>query len=149
MVGCGCRWNRRTSRSSPSGTKSRYLVLAPSKRPTPLGPPWEPGHGPTVGSYGVAVSYRRGSPEGAPPSLPLPSEKGEALRVLKSFARNFSSQDQNMALTGLYVPGRLPGMEIQPPMAQSRSTKIIAMVKWIRTSRLSIKHFFLLLKRLR
>ena len=29
--------------------------------PPPLGPPQEPRHGPTVGSYGVAVSYKRGS----------------------------------------------------------------------------------------
>ena len=29
---------------------------------------------------------------------------------------------------------------IQPPMAQGRSTKIIWMIKWIRTSRLSIKN---------
>jgi len=29
---------------------------------------------------------------------------------------------------------------IQTPMAQGRSTKIISMIKWIRTSRLSIKN---------
>ena len=29
---------------------------------------------------------------------------------------------------------------IQTPMAQGRSTKIISMIEWIRTSRLSIKH---------
>jgi hypothetical protein len=26
-----------------------------------LGPPWGPRHGPTAGSYGVAVSYKRGT----------------------------------------------------------------------------------------
>ena len=31
-------------------------------------------------------------------------------------------------------------MGIQTPMAQGRSTKIISMIKWIRTSRLSIKN---------
>ena len=30
-------------------------------RPPPLGPAEEPRHGPTVGSYGVAVSYERGT----------------------------------------------------------------------------------------
>ena len=34
---------------------------------------------------------------------------------------------------------KLPGKGIQTPMAQGRSTKIIAMIKWIRASRLSIK----------
>ena len=32
---------------------------------------------------------------------------------------------------------RLPGKRIQAPMAQGRSTKVISMIKWIRTSRLS------------
>ena len=32
------------------------------KPPTPPAPPHEPGHGPAVGSYGVAVSYERGNP---------------------------------------------------------------------------------------
>ena len=36
--------------------------LAHKKPPSPLGPPYEPKHGPTVGSYGVAVSYERGTP---------------------------------------------------------------------------------------
>ena len=31
-------------------------------RPPPLEPPMEPRHGPIVGSYGVAVSYKRGTP---------------------------------------------------------------------------------------
>ena len=35
---------------------------------------------------------------------------------------------------------RLPGKGIQTPMAQGRSTKIISMIKWIRTSRLSTKN---------
>jgi len=30
--------------------------------------------------------------------------------------------------------------EIQPPMEQGQSTKTISMIKWIRTSRLSIKN---------
>ena len=36
--------------------------LAHKKTPTPLGPPQDPRHGPTVESYGVAVSYKRGTP---------------------------------------------------------------------------------------
>jgi len=34
----------------------------------------------------------------------------------------------------------LPGKETSTPMAQGRSTKTISMIKWIRTSRLSIKN---------
>ena len=30
--------------------------LAHKQTPAPRGPPWEPRHGPTAGSYGVAVS---------------------------------------------------------------------------------------------
>ena len=30
--------------------------------PPPPGPTWDPGHRPTVGSYGKAVSYERGTP---------------------------------------------------------------------------------------
>ena len=36
--------------------------LAHKKQPTPLGLPPGPRHRPTVGSYGGAVSYRRGTP---------------------------------------------------------------------------------------
>jgi hypothetical protein len=36
--------------------------LAHKKTQLPLGPPQEPRHGRTVGSYRVAVSYERGSP---------------------------------------------------------------------------------------
>ena len=36
--------------------------LAHKKQPTPLGPPLEPRRGPTVGSYGGAVSYEHGTP---------------------------------------------------------------------------------------
>ena len=38
----------------------RYLTH--KKTPTPLGPPNEPRHGPTVGSYGVAVSHKNVAP---------------------------------------------------------------------------------------
>ena len=34
--------------------------LANMKTPTPRGHPQEPGHNPTVLSYGLAVSYKRG-----------------------------------------------------------------------------------------
>jgi hypothetical protein len=36
--------------------------LAHKKPATPLGHPYGPRHGPTVGSYGAAVSYERGTP---------------------------------------------------------------------------------------
>ena len=35
---------------------------AHKKPPPPLGPPQGPRHGATVGSFGVAVSYERGTP---------------------------------------------------------------------------------------
>ena len=38
--------------------------LAHKKTQPPLGPPQEPRHGPTVESYGVGVSYERGTPDG-------------------------------------------------------------------------------------
>ena len=38
------------------------LYLTYKKSPPPLGPPGEPRHGPTAGSYGVAVSYKHGTP---------------------------------------------------------------------------------------
>ena len=38
--------------------------LAHEKPPPPLGLPWERMHGSPVGSYGVAVSYERGTPVG-------------------------------------------------------------------------------------
>ena len=36
--------------------------LARKKTPIPLGPPQDPRLGPTVGSYCLAVSYKRGTP---------------------------------------------------------------------------------------
>ena len=36
--------------------------LAHKKHPTSLGPPYDPRHSPTVGSYEGAVSYERGTP---------------------------------------------------------------------------------------
>ena len=36
--------------------------LAHKKATTPLGPPQDPRHSPSVGSEGVAVSYERGTP---------------------------------------------------------------------------------------
>ena len=42
--------------------------LAHKKPPPPLGPPQGPRHSPTVGSYGEAVSYGRGTPVALPHS---------------------------------------------------------------------------------
>ena len=50
---------------------------------------------------------------------------------------NGSKNDPGITLEGPFVVG-FEG--IQTPMAQGRSTKIISMIKWIRTSRLSIKN---------
>ena len=48
--------------------------LAHKTPPTPLAPPQDPMHRPTVGSYGVAVSYKRGTPYGASRDAPTPGE---------------------------------------------------------------------------
>ena len=42
--------------------------LAHKKTPTPLGPPYEPRHGRTQGSYGVTFFDERGTPTGVPRS---------------------------------------------------------------------------------
>jgi len=42
--------------------------LAHKKTPPPLGPPKGPRHSPTVGSYGEAFSYERGTPVALPHS---------------------------------------------------------------------------------
>ena len=44
-------------------------------------------------------------------------------------------------MIGRYISGFLEKV-IQTPMAQGRSVKIISMIKWIRTSRLSMKNSF-------
>ena len=43
-------------------SRARQGYLAHKKTPTPLGPPYDPRHRPTVGSHGGAVSYERGTP---------------------------------------------------------------------------------------
>jgi len=55
------RVSRGRASSDPS-CDSVQGYLAHKKTPTRLGPPQEPRHGPTVGSYAVAVSYERGTP---------------------------------------------------------------------------------------
>ena len=35
--------------------------LAHKEQPSPLGPPYDPGYGPTVGSYEGGVSHKRGT----------------------------------------------------------------------------------------
>ena len=42
--------------SDPASPLQGYL--AHKKPPNPLGTPWDPGHRPTVGSYGDAFSYK-------------------------------------------------------------------------------------------
>ena len=53
-------------KSPPSGVFPRPLwvqgYLAHQKTPTPLGPPQDHGHRPTVGTLGGAFSYLRGTP---------------------------------------------------------------------------------------
>ena len=46
-------------------------------RPPPLGPPQGPRHSPTVGSYGVAGSYKRGTP------VPFPRRAGPQISSLR------------------------------------------------------------------
>jgi len=50
-----------------SGVLESEGYLAHKKPHPPLGPPKGPMHIPTVGSYGVAVSYERGTPVMKPP----------------------------------------------------------------------------------
>ena len=58
---------RRQSLQAPRHQRQRDLYRGASlirNRPPPQGPPEEPRHGPTVGSYGAAVSYKQGTPVG-------------------------------------------------------------------------------------
>ena len=61
---------------------------AHKKRPTTLGPPKGPRHGPTVGSYGEAVSYKQGTPAGDAAGQP----------AVEQTRHMYDSQDQIMAL---------------------------------------------------
>ena len=45
----------------------------------------------------------------------------------------------SLSRRGRYIAGHQK-KGIQAPMAQGRSTKVISMIKWIRTNRLSIKN---------
>ena len=54
----------RPCRGTSSTRTTVQGYLAHKKTPPPLGPPYNPRHGYTVGSYGVAVSYERGTPVG-------------------------------------------------------------------------------------
>ena len=53
---------RGPSHRRPCLTLAIQGYLAHKKPPPHLGPPKEPRHGPTVGSYGETVSYERGTP---------------------------------------------------------------------------------------
>ena len=48
--------------SSVSVRLTDYRGTSPIRKRTPLGPPYVPRHSPSVGSWGVAVSYERGTP---------------------------------------------------------------------------------------
>ena len=45
--------------------------LTHKKPPPPQGPPWEPMHGPAVGSYGEGGSYKRGTPVRGTPATDI------------------------------------------------------------------------------
>ena len=70
---CASSWKTTPSFSSSASTGMYTWVggrglqgyLAHRKTPTPLGPPWDPRHRPTVGSWAEEVSYERGTPAGA------------------------------------------------------------------------------------
>jgi len=54
-----------TLRLQTPGARTRCVLqgyFAHKKTPTPLGPLYGPEHGPTVGSWGAAVSYERSTP---------------------------------------------------------------------------------------
>ena len=62
---CLLEWSRPenlTAQYPDSEAKPLQGYLAHKTQPPPLGPPYEPGHDPTVGSYGVAVSHKQGTP---------------------------------------------------------------------------------------
>jgi len=66
--GCGCLalvvTRDRPCRDTSITRTTVQGYLAHKKTPPPLGPPYDPRHDYTVGSYGVAVSYERGTPVG-------------------------------------------------------------------------------------
>ena len=93
IIATQCRQHSGVPRNSrhapPSGpTPGRVLRalghptghLAHKKPPCPLRPPWEPRHGPTVGSSGVAVSHARDTPAGPAFTQPSRTEGLESSR---------------------------------------------------------------------
>ena len=61
-----CRGSSNVEDSRPRMREEESLqgYLAHKKMPTPLGPPYDPRHRPTVGSLGWRFSYERGTPVG-------------------------------------------------------------------------------------
>ena len=76
-----------------------YLVH--KKSPNPIGPPYGRGHGPTVGSYGVAVSYKRRTPVPVPETGIVPGSG--------SRGRGYSARRCGMREAFLLLNGDVPG----------------------------------------
>ena len=70
--------------AAPAADVQGYLTV--KKPPTPLGPPEEPRHGPTVGAYGVAFFYQRGTPALHPRSPNAPAADPSLLLLYYSQA---------------------------------------------------------------
>jgi len=62
--------------------------LAHKQQHPPLGPTQGPRHSPTVGSYGSAVSYERGTPVEAPPERHAPDNSDPTVQTLTLNTRN-------------------------------------------------------------
>ena len=59
----------------PPGMRLQVFLAHKRGHLPPLGPPWEPRHGPIVGSRAVSVSYLRCTPvQNGPRRLPRPTE---------------------------------------------------------------------------
>jgi len=82
-----------------------------------------------------SFSYERGTPVG---SLAVGSGLPYC-RVLGRWAASYEQGTPAGSLTGRQILGYIE-KGVQTPMAQGRSTKIILMISWIRTSRLSIEY---------
>ena len=79
------------------------------KKPLPrLGPPLVPRHGPPVGSYGMAVSYKRGTPVGV----------GDFTFRVKVSSLDFRVQGSEFRVQGLGFRVQGAGFRIQGSGAQ-------------------------------
>jgi len=92
-----------TIQGSPSWCARIDGRLAHKKQPPPPGSPSGPRHSPTVGSYGGAVSYERGTPVDG-------RRQARRVRAAPSASRTLATRSGSAALglTG-YLSGDMPG----------------------------------------